>query len=98
MRQCTHVRAGIVTTHPGGYVRGEAHAARNCCGRQACIDAAVAWCASKANRTAYWLPDLKSFVLLMDALIDRDKGELTDDDRAVLDRYELPHEPAGDTS
>jgi hypothetical protein len=57
MRQCTHRRKGIVTTHPDGYVPGEAHAARNCCDRPDCIQAATSWCAGKANRTAHWSPD-----------------------------------------
>jgi hypothetical protein len=35
-------------------------------------------------------------LLLIDALIARDKGELCDADREVLRRYYLPEEPAGD--
>lgn len=35
---------------------------------------------------------------LIDALIARDKGEATDADREILDRYGLPTEPAGDAT
>jgi hypothetical protein len=35
---------------------------------------------------------------LMDALIARDKGDLSDEDRDVLRRYGLPEEPAGDAA
>jgi hypothetical protein len=57
MRQCTHARKGIVTTHPNGYSPDGGHAARNCCDRPDCIRAAISWCASKANRTAYYVAD-----------------------------------------
>lgn len=37
-------------------------------------------------------------LMLVDALINRDKGELTAADRTVLRRYCLPEQPAGDAA
>ncbi len=37
-------------------------------------------------------------LLLVDAIIAREKHDLTDEQRALLDRYGLPTEPSGDTS
>ena len=37
-------------------------------------------------------------LLLIDAIIAREKHDLTDEQRALLDRYGLPTEPSGDAS
>lgn len=54
---CRHKRAGIVTTHPNGYIEGEAHAAESTCERPECIAAAIRRVAGAANRTAFYRPD-----------------------------------------
>jgi hypothetical protein len=57
VKQCNHARKGIVTNQPDGYDRNRAHAARNCCDRPACIEAAKSWAAGITNETAYYVPD-----------------------------------------
>ena len=57
MRQCTHVRKGIVTNQPGEYDSTRALAARSVCARQPCIDAAISWVAGDTNETAVHVVD-----------------------------------------
>lgn len=57
MRQCTHVRTGIVTTHPDGGPIDKGHAARDCCARPACVEAAVWWVRRAVGMPGYYVAD-----------------------------------------
>jgi hypothetical protein len=59
MKDCTHARRGIVTSHPNGLPGhdGGPHAARSCCDRPECIDAGVRWVASMTNMPGHFVSD-----------------------------------------
>jgi len=57
VRQCTHVRKGIVTNQPIGHDYDRSLASRVVCDRQACIDAAISWVAGQTNEPATHLRD-----------------------------------------